>query len=357
MAEITVGVGCVAMAAMITRYVFRTFKRSLTYREDMEFNRLIIDMNRYDSIFLPKLSKKKGSPKLCPSTLTGAPTIEPRGSMFFIPGPTEGVREDNALSYCGDTIDPPTYVGEVLIDKCVSNRVTMPCKDGCSLDPNTSPLSMDYPGEELEGPLPYDVTLNRVCSETQTNGRSKIAIDHIYGTEVGVGKNKTVQTSVSLRTVGFQTGTKGIVTREASPVVRHGTKSTRSGSTQTLGPEEDNYSAFLTTNATYDKRIRNTCIIEIALMIKAEKGLLQLTESNMLMVKRMVSDKMADRGMRPTHIAKSNTLCMMLVFVPLDSDVEAKKLLASWANCNAHQNNDATWWSILGWTRSINPLQ
>ncbi len=86
-------------------------------------------------------------------------------------------------------------------------------------------------------------------------------------------------------------------------------------------------------------------IVEIALQVKARKGLLERTEANRLMVDRLVTNLMEERGMRPSHIARQKPICVSLVFVPLDADIFAKKVEASAAVANQIALYGANWWS------------
>jgi len=94
---------------------------------------------------------------------------------------------------------------------------------------------------------------------------------------------------------------------------------------------------------------RNQCITSIALVIKAKKGLLERSSANRLMVQRLVFDQMVSRGLRPTHIARLQPLCIALVFVPLATDVAAKKMEAFFAVTRREALITTNWWSL--WTK------
>lgn len=102
---------------------------------------------------------------------------------------------------------------------------------------------------------------------------------------------------------------------------------------------------------TLARRLRQPYIQLVAMEIKASRGLLKKSEANDLMLTRMITDKMTEHGVRPTHIARSVPLCLVLIYTPLNEDIEARQFEKSDAVQRQHNLYNAPWWSFWSfWT-------
>jgi hypothetical protein len=77
------------------------------------------------------------------------------------------------------------------------------------------------------------------------------------------------------------------------------------------------------------RHAKTSLVVQVSNQIKASKGLLEETPANRLMVIRLACDIMKDRRVRPTHAASAVPLIVASVFLPLDSDIEAKAIMSS----------------------------
>lgn len=91
------------------------------------------------------------------------------------------------------------------------------------------------------------------------------------------------------------------------------------------------------------RKQRNRAINDIAHRVKADKGLLQRTEANELMVKTLVRNAMREALWRPTHISRNLQMCVNLVFTPLIEDIDAQKYRVSYAHKRTQHLHQAPW--------------
>jgi len=83
---------------------------------------------------------------------------------------------------------------------------------------------------------------------------------------------------------------------------------------------------------------------------KVQFGCPELIESNRLMVRRWVRDRMRERGMRVVHQEQWLDKIVAMVFVPSDNDIEAREYLMSSVACarrDRYQGPLYTWWGRM----------
>lgn len=75
-------------------------------------------------------------------------------------------------------------------------------------------------------------------------------------------------------------------------------------------------------------RRRKHYVGRVALLVKAEVGLLKLTAANKLVVQRLARDAMKEHGLRPTHIARLLPLVVAASFMRTDEDDLADSIIS-----------------------------
>ncbi len=82
---------------------------------------------------------------------------------------------------------------------------------------------------------------------------------------------------------------------------------------------------------------------DVAQLAMVEYGVLEMTRSNELVLHKFCRDYMVKRGVRPKHMIEQLPLAVQLAFIPTESFIDARKVMASSAALRKHREWNATW--------------